>query len=282
MNIKFNTKIPKLYDFLRVIVFKSNDIDFLGNYTAGGFEVTEKVNSAIEYIWKGLDLNVLGVSLFFKRDDENSCFMYSQFDKKLHEIDSINELIDMALNGPVEDLQLALLKFYDHKDNPESFYNEILHDKEKAYTFINSLKLSLQCKWELTGMINSPVDILEPLGQFLHRVKRRLSNVYKENGDDIRDFQRHMLVMLKNDSEQFIKHDLSGIFDRDIFDEKLEYILSYSFLNEFLMSVDTVKSVRIFILGISYEKTIVNMKHSTKSDDTGWKFRQLVGQAVDD
>lgn len=50
MNISFNTKIPMMYDFLKIITAKYNNIDFINRNTAGGLNAAKRTINAIEYI----------------------------------------------------------------------------------------------------------------------------------------------------------------------------------------------------------------------------------------
>ncbi len=266
MNISFNTKIPMLYDFLRVIVAKHNNIDYIKRNSTGGLKVNTRVIDAINYMWDGFDANVPGVALFFSRNTTETCFMYSVYDRQLYKINTLDALIETAFSGPVEELQLSLLKFYDQDNHSDDFYKELLLDKQKAHSHINSMKISTTCKWELTGLVNSPEDVLVPLRQFCHRVKRRLKNVYKQNLEYVKTFQKTMSVKIKNNMDYLMNSELECMFGLELINDKNNVIISFSFMNEFLLSTFLTQNTRIFMLGTEYEKSIKANKIQSHSD----------------
>ncbi len=70
MKITLNTKTPIIYDFLRVIMFEYNKIDFIGQMEESGYTANDRVREALYSIWDDLDANVPGAALFFKYTKE--------------------------------------------------------------------------------------------------------------------------------------------------------------------------------------------------------------------
>lgn len=258
MNITFNTKLPILYDFLCVIVAKYNNTNFNEEYSKSDLTVSKEVTAAIDSIWNNLDINVPGAALFFSNNNENPCFLYSKYYKQLHLINSIDVLIDLAFNSSIVKLQLDLIKFYDNNENSDQYYTELLQNTELLYSYIDSLDIPLICKWELSGMINNPEAILVPLRQFCHRVKRKLKNVYKQNTEFIKTFKITMSMKIKNNPEHFLDKELSKIFKVPLVCDEFNFIISYSFINQFLATSYTEGHTKVIILGTGYADIINN------------------------
>lgn len=258
MKITLNTKTPIVYDFLRVIMFKYNDIDFIEQLSENGYIVSERVGKALSYIWEDLDANIPGVALFFNYTKENRCYMFNKFDRIVHEFNDINELIAQAFEGPVEDLQISLLEYFDNEKRELSFYKHLFEDDATLFEFINSLEIPVICRWELYGIIRKPEEILEPLKLFCHRVKRKLRNVYKENAEIIKSFNKGMNVKLKTQEEQIFKKELSGFLNKNYFKEDKDIEITYSLINETLFYSYQTEDTFYFILGLEYETLIKN------------------------
>lgn len=256
MNITINRDMPIVRDFMLAIMYKHNNIDRAEVFAKGGHKTSERVKEALEYVWENLEADVPGLDLFFYYTKETRCFFFNYFELRLHEFGDINELLSDIFDMPADKLKVKLLKYYDEKEMDESFYEELIKDQTDLYKYITPMDLPLGCKWELYGFMLNPDDILKPLAEFCHRVKRKMKNVYKNNNEFIKNFNKELSVKIKNQPEQLFSKELKQVFKHDILTMNKDIVVTYAMIDEFVFYIYNDETTRYVMLGMEYEQVL--------------------------
>ncbi len=111
-------------------------------------------------------------------------------------------------------------------------------------------------KWELTGMINNPNQILIPLKLLCENAKKAIDKVYLDNTSSLSSLKKLFQAKISKDSEHFVFSELKCISSNFFKDENRDIIVTCSLLYENGFFTTLSPSYRVIILGNNYERFV--------------------------
>ena len=261
MDFSFNNSVAMVYDFLRIILEKYNNLDSSSLLDESGIERDTSISHAKQKIGDNKFKSTPGLSLFFQKEKGHNSFIAHIYDIRLPEFSSISAMIADFMVIADDNLLLKLLQFYGASKNDNSFYHTLLADEITFYEYLLSMEqLSDKQRLEFMALYSNPSTIMTPLYQLLKWTEKEVLKIYADNNDQIRTFERLMKSKIKNNPDELVSI-LSHLSNASIPNDKTKNItLSYSFLNEILIYA-IGKTNPTVLLGIHYEKYLKVIEH---------------------
>lgn len=256
-NVKLNSGLSKQHDFIYAVDSLYNGDEIYDKRIKGlSLKPDTRVVQGLKLLWENIDESTPGLALFVGHGKGRKGFMWTYFMHSLLEYGSIDAMIDRLEYMDSSLLQQELLKHYDSKSREERFYQELIGDMDRLYSYINSLDNDALQKWELTVLMNNPDEIMAPFLAFCREIGKRIGVIYRNNNLLFKSLEKRLTMKITNNPEYFMNTELKVFTEHMSPYESGEIVISYSFFREYFgLSLGGIKN-RIIILGFHYDNSL--------------------------
>lgn len=277
MDFSINTSVSMLFDLIRVVILKYNDLTVSQIMNETVLSESDFIKDSIKNLWDNLDHEVPGVALFFTYDSDKGSYISSRYDKRLSELGKPDVLVNTFLEDSGGGILTDLLAYYSGTGRKPEHYKELAGDPEKLFTFISRLAISDRLKLELIEFSIDPDNILKPLGEFLHRVRRRIKREYTKHVDILKKSVKEFNVKLKQNPQRLMKQ-INRNLDTDYPADSGTYMVTVSLLNEHIVQEIQLDDTVLFILGCNADFVLKRGTHRDNVIETELFFKAFADQ----
>ena len=271
----------KLFDFFNSIIIGFNyDISdlYMSYKTDLDIDPDMVAQDAFERIWEGIDRQTPGLAtvLTYFRDKES--YLEWVYERQLPKLGNVKAFIDLFKSVPKKDFAVSLLSYFDEAGHEKDFYENLLNDNVKLFTFIDSVNTTENIKWEILKLINKPEPILKELLGFFSTVSKRLDKVYDKNAFQLKQFEAYVNERIASQGGGFFLLDDCPGLDDKIDSKKLGTVIITACImsRNIIFTRDCGNEFRVY-LSLNY-KDLIEKQFS----NDGWYNLRLMLRALSD